>query len=160
MAGLPPGAPAGRATMTSVMHLARRFVGSLSRTPPPASDTAWAVGQLLPGEAELWQRMSVQDRRHSILVARRFVEFAPGASRPEVAAALLHDIGKLASGLGTFSRVMATVVGPKTTRFKKYHDHERVGADMLAAAGSSSETIELAQGRGEHATELRQADEI
>ncbi len=146
--------------MTSVMHLARRFAGSLSRRPPPDSDVAWAVAQLLPSEAELWQRMSVQDRRHSILVARRFVEFAPGASRPEVAAALLHDLGKLASGLGTFSRVLATVVGPRTTRFKQYHDHERVGADMLAVSGSSSETIELAQGRGDRAEDLRRADNI
>ena len=53
--------------MTSVLHLARRFVGSLSRQSPPDSDVAWAVGKLLSGEAELWQRMSVQDRRHSIL---------------------------------------------------------------------------------------------
>lgn len=146
--------------MTSVLHLARRFVGSLSRTPPPDSDVAWVVGQLLLGETELWQRMSVQDRRHSILVARRFVESVPDASRPEVAAALLHDIGKLVSGLGTFSRVVATVVGPRTTRFKQYHDHECLGAEMLAAAGSAPETIELAQGRGEHAAELRQADNI
>ena len=80
--------------------------------------------------------MTVQDRRHSILVARRFVEFAPEASRAEVAAALLHDVGKLASGLGTFARVVATVVGPRTDRFRPYHDHERLGAEMLAAAGS------------------------
>lgn len=146
--------------MTLVLHLTRRFAGSLSRRPPPDSDVVWAVGQLLPGEAELWRQMSVQDRRHSILVARRFVEFAPGASRPEIAAALLHDIGKLASGLGTISRVLATMVGPRTTRFKQYCDHERVGADMLAAAGSAPETIELAHGRGERAEALRRADNI
>lgn len=146
--------------MSSLRHLTRRFVGSLSRRPPPASDTAWAVGQLLPGEAEVWERMTVQDRRHSILVARRFVEFAPGASRLEVAAALLHDIGKLASELGTFSRVVATVVGPRTVRFKQYHDHERLGAELLAAAGSSPVTIDLTQGRGPLADALRRADNV
>jgi len=146
--------------MTSVTHLARRFVGSLSRKPPSVADSAWAAGQLLFAEAGLWQRMSVQDRRHSILVARRFVEFAPEASRPEIAAALLHDVGKLASGLGTFSRVVATVVGPRTVRSRQYHDHERLGAEMLAAAGSPLETVELVQGRGERAAELRRADNI
>ena len=146
--------------MTSVTHLARRFVGSLSRKPPSVADSAWAAGQLLSAEAELWQRMSAQDRRHSILVARHFVEFAPEASRPEIAAALLHDVGKLASGLGTFSRVVATVVGPRTVRFQQYHDHERLGAEMLAAAGSPLETVGLVQGRGERAAELRCADNI
>ena len=160
MAGVSPGAPTSRAAMTSVVHLARRFFTSLSRTPPPAADTSWAVEHLLPAETELWQTMTVQDRRHSILVARRFVEFAPDASRDEVAGALLHDVGKVASGLGTFSRVLATVVGPRSARLRKYHDHERLGAEMLAAAGSPLVTIELVQGRGTRARELRQADNI
>jgi len=146
--------------MTSVAHLARRFVTSLSRTPPPAADVEWAVGHLLPAEAELWAAMTVQDRRHSILVARRFVAFAPHARRPEVAAALLHDVGKLASGLGTLGRVLATVLGPRTARFRTYHDHERLGAEMLDAAGSPSATVELVQGCGPHAADLRRADNI
>ena len=146
--------------MTSVAHLARRFLTSLSRTAPAASDAAWAVERLLPAEAELWKRMTVQDRRHSILVARRFVQFAPDAERAEVAGALLHDVGKLASGLGTFGRVLATLVGPRTDRFRQYYDHERLGAEMLVAAGSRPVTIELAQGRGPHAPELRRADNI
>jgi len=146
--------------MTSVVHLARRFLTSLSRRPPPANDTAWALSQLLPAEAELWQRMSVQDRRHSILVAGRFVEFATSAERAEVAGSLLHDVGKLASGLGTFSRVLATLVGPRTDRYREYHDHERLGAEMLVAAGSPSVTIELVQGVGARAAELRRADGI
>jgi len=146
--------------MTSTTHLARRFVTSLSHAPPPADDTAWAVGQLLPAESELWERMTVHDRRHSILVARRFVEFAPDAGRAEVAGALLHDVGKLASGLGTMSRVLATIVGPRTQRFRLYHDHERLGAEMLVAAGSSSVTIELSHGVGPRAAELRRADNV
>lgn len=146
--------------MTSVVHLARRFLTSLSRQPPPAADTAWAIKYLLPAEAELWQRMTVQDRRHSILVARRFVEFARHANRAEVAGALLHDVGKLASGLGTFSRVLATLVGPRTDRFQKYHEHERLGAELLVTAGSPSVTTELVQGRGPRSPELLRADTI
>ncbi len=146
--------------MTSVAHLARRFVTSLSRTPPPVADVEWAVGHLLPAEAELWEAMTVQDRRHSILVAHRFVELAPHAERAEVAAALLHDVGKLASGMGTFGRVLATIVGPRTATFRTYHDHERLGAEMLEAAGSPPVTVELVQGRGPLAVELRRADDI
>ncbi len=77
-----------------------------------------------------------------------------------MAGALLHDIGKLDSGLGTFGRVVATVVGPRTDRFRRYHDHERIGADLLAAAGSSAATLELVQGRGRAAAALAEADHV
>ena len=97
--------------MTSLVHLARRFAASLTPRPPVASDREWALSLLSPAEADLWQRMAVQDRRHSILVARRFLELCEAPVREEVAAALLHDVGKLASGLGTFRRVLATVIG-------------------------------------------------
>lgn len=146
--------------MTSVVHLARRFTTSLSRRPPDASDREWARSQLSAAEADLWQRMTVQDRRHSILVARRFVEFAAAPTTEEVAAALLHDVGKIASGLGTFRRVLATLVGPRTSKFRAYHDHERLGAEMLRAAGSATVTIDLVLGRGSAADALRRADDV
>lgn len=141
-------------------HLARRFATSLSRRPPAVVDVEWAHAQLLPAERELWDRMSVQDRRHSLLVARRFGELAPGSGREEVAAALLHDVGKSVSDLGTLARVAATVVGPRTARFRDYHDHERLGAELLHAAGSAAVTIDLVQGHGPAAAALRDADDI
>jgi putative nucleotidyltransferase with HDIG domain len=143
-----------------VRHLARRFLTSLSRAEPSAADTAWACAQLLPAEAALWQRLSVQDRRHSLLVARRFVALAGEPGREEVAAALLHDIGKLDCGLGTIGRVVATIVGPRGRRFRHYHDHERIGAELLRAAGSSPVTVELVQGRGPAAATLGAADDV
>lgn len=146
--------------MTSVLHLARRFATSLSRSEPPATETAWGTSHLLPAEAELWQRMAVQDRRHSLLVARRFAERQPDHSRAELAGALLHDAGKVGCGLGTFGRVAATVIGPRTVVFRRYHDHERIGAELLAAAGSDTVTIELLLGRGRAAVALRAADDI
>jgi putative nucleotidyltransferase with HDIG domain len=144
--------------MSSAAHLARRFWGSLSRVEPLAADVEWALRILLPAEAELWNRQAVQDRRHTVEVARRFVSLAPDATPSEVAGALLHDIGKLEAGLGTFSRVLATVVGPRTERFRKYHDHETIGARMLREAGSAAVTVELVQGRGPKADTLRAAD--
>ena len=144
----------------NVTHLARRFAGSLSRREPDAHREAWARAQLLPGELALWARMSAQDRRHSIEVARRFREILETATRDEMAAALLHDVGKVDCRLGTFGRVAATVVGPRTERFRRYHDHERIGVELLEAAGSTEATLRLAHWEGEHATALREADDI
>jgi hypothetical protein len=141
-------------------HLARRFVSSLSRREPPASDTAWAEAHFLAGELQLWRRLSAADRRHSIVVGRRFESLGECWSREEMAGALLHDVGKLDCGLGTFGRVAATIIGPRTDRFSRYHDHERIGADMLAAAGSAEVTVDLVRGRGRAVTALTEADHI
>ena len=145
--------------MSHLAHLTRRFVSSLSRREPDVADVAWVDTHLLDTELELWRRMSVADRRHSIMVARRF-DASGRRSREEMAGALLHDIGKIDSGLGTFSRVVATVVGPRTERFRRYHDHEEIGAEMLAAAGSSPTTLDLVRGRGTAAEDLLRADNI
>jgi putative nucleotidyltransferase with HDIG domain len=102
----------------------------------------------------------VQDRRHTLEVARRFVALAPDATPSEVAGALLHDIGKLEAGLGTFSRVMATMVGPRTERFRRYHDHEEIGSRMLREAGSAEATVQLVAGHGPRAETLRAADHV
>ena len=147
--------------MSSLGHLARRFITSLSRREPPTADAAWAVSQMLEGERELWSRLPAADRRHAIVVARRFESMSTQPwSRDELAGALLHDVGKLESGLGTYGRVVATIVGPRTTRFRRYHDHERLGAELLEAAGSSLVTIDLVRGRGRGAPILREADDI
>lgn len=141
-------------------HLARRWATSLSRREPQAADTSWAESQLLPGELQLWRQLTAVDRRHAILVARRFESMGGPWSRDELAGALLHDIGKLQSDLGTFGRVVATVVGPRSARLRRYHEHERIGAEMLAAAGSSPVTVELVSGRGAAAAALAAADDI
>jgi len=146
--------------MGGVTHLVRRFLGSLSRAEPSEAQIVWARGWLTDAEWVCWQSMPVQDRRHSLEVARRFVDVRPAASRAEMAAALLHDVGKQQSGLGTLARVAATVVGPRTPRFRQYHDHEALGAAMLAASGSDSVTVELVLGRGAAADALRVADDL
>ena len=142
-----------------VPHLARRLFTSLSRQPPPTTDRDWAHSWLHDGERDLWDSMSSVDRRHSIEVARRFHERRPAAGREEMAGALLHDVGKTASGLGTFSRVIATIVGPRTKRFREYHDHEAIGAAMAEAAGSDPVTVALVRGDGPAADDLQAADD-
>jgi hypothetical protein len=151
----------GRRAQSSWAHLARRFAGSLWPGGPRASHDAWARGHLLAGEEQLWARMSGADRRHAIGVARR-VERALGheAIRPVMAAALLHDVGKVESRLGTYGRVVATLsakaAGAETAqawrrgsgftrRVGLYLVHDQLGADLLAMAGSDPLTVAWAR---------------
>jgi HD domain len=141
-------------------HLARRFVASVSPRPPSATDEAWAETWLLRAEVELWRRMSNPDRRHAVEVARRFAARRPDATRAEMAGALLHDVGKIESGLGTLTRVAATIVGPRTERFRAYHDHETIGARLAENAGADPATVALIAGKGPAAPDLRAADDV
>lgn len=143
---------------TGPFHLVVRFFRSLPATPPDPVDEVWADEHLTDGERSLWVRLSNQDRRHSIAVARRFVEQRPGASRAEIAGALLHDVGKIECGLGTFGRVAATLLGPRTRRFRIYHDHEAIGAGLVAAAGGDPVTVALVAERGPAYPILEEAD--
>jgi hypothetical protein len=103
---------------------------------------------LTPDEHGLWVQMSNQDRRHSALVARRFAARRPDATRAELAGAMLHDVGKIECGLGTFGRVAGTLVGPRGRRFAAYHEHEAIGARLAAEVGSDPVTVELIAGEG------------
>jgi len=140
-------------------HLVRRFWGSLSRREPSAPDIEWVEAQLSRAELELWARMPVADRRHALGVARR-LESALGddATRPVLAAGLLHDVGKVESGLSTYGRVIATLsvatagrataaawgeTNGVTRRVGLYARHESLGADMLELAGSDPVTVDL-----------------
>jgi hypothetical protein len=128
-------------------HLARRFVGSLRPGGPSPGDERWAESHLLPGEVAVWRRMSGADRRHAVSVARQ----VEGSERPVLAAALLHDSGKVVSGLGTLARVVATVVGLVVGRRRPggrvgdYLRHDELGAELLAGAGSDPLTVAWAR---------------
>src|SRR5206468_9579516 len=97
-----------------------------------------ALAHLSAEERALWQRMPLADRRHAVDVARAVPEQA-------VPAALLHDVGKIVSGLGTFARVGATLVGLVRRdvggRVGEYLRHDVLGAELLRAAGSSPLTV-------------------
>jgi hypothetical protein len=138
-------------------HLTRRFLGSLRRGGPNAADEAWVCSHLLAGEAQLWHRMSGPDRRHAAGVAHRVAdELGADVPRPVLAAALLHDVGKVESGLGTAGRVVATTAAAArgheaarqwadqagyTRRIGLYLLHAELGAELLAAAGSDPLTV-------------------
>jgi hypothetical protein len=144
-------------------HLVRRFVGALRPGPPRAADVTWVQATLTSEEFALWARMPSHDRRHSIDVARR-VEGAligtehSGDSR-WLAAALLHDVGKLDAGLGVFGRVGATLAGGAaghdmaevwsekrgiTRRVGLYLRHPELGATRIRTAGGREEVARWA----------------
>ena len=147
--------------MAAASHLAKRFVVSLWPLGPNATDDEWARSHLLKGEEQLWNRMSNQDRRHSIGVAQRVeADLGPKALRPVMAAALLHDVGKIEANLGTWFRVVATVsakiAGRETAelwvksvgitrRIGLYLKHPSIGGDLLAMADSDPFTATWAR---------------
>jgi len=125
---------------------------------------------LLDGEQALWRRMSGPDRRHAVGVARDTIRLlAPDVPRREViAAALLHDVGKVESALGTLSRVGVTLTAlavgrgrlehwagtaaetgrpSRRNRVGLYLRHDRLGAQLLEGADSHGLTVSWA---GEH----------
>lgn len=134
--------------MKSAWHLTARFFTSLSSTPPSAANQEWAESRLSQTELALWNQQSNQDRRHSAIVARRFAEMRTNVTQAEIAGALLHDVGKVECGLGTFGRVAGTLVGPHGQRFKSYHAHEEIGAELAERAGSDTVTVALIAGDG------------
>lgn len=139
-------------------HLVRRFVGALRPGAPPARDRAWVEAVLTPAELALWNRMPNQDRRHSVAVARRVEPQLAAIGEPDdrrwLAAALLHDVGKVDCGLGVYGRVVATLAAAAagretadawvtrrgfTRRVGLYLQHPRLGADMIRVVGGAEE---------------------
>ena len=103
------------------------------------------------------------DRRPAAGVARRTAEaLGAQATRPVVAAALLHDVGKIEARFGVYLRTMATISGKAvkhdpviidawtrttgiTRRVGLYLEHARLGGDLLAIAGSDPLTVAWAR---------------
>lgn len=129
-----------RSALHDLAHLAKRFTTSLLAKPLSEQEQSWVARHLLDGERNLWDRMSTADQRHAYDVAQRVQRtLGERASRPVMAAALLHDIGKLDSGLGTFGRSAATALanaGIKPDVVKRYRAHNEIGQRMLENAGS------------------------
>ncbi|MSW21590.1 MAG: hypothetical protein F2873_11915 [Actinobacteria bacterium] len=149
-------------------HLVRRFWWAVTAHPLGPAASAFVSSNLLPAERELFEQMSASDQRHHVQVARRFVNgFSGAAPREWVAGALLHDIGKLTCGLGTFRRVIATLapaVGRGDGAFARYRRHEAIGASLLLAVGSEATTVALVghwpDAPVEAACALDRADEV
>lgn len=142
-----------------VRHLIRRFAGAVSRAEPESNAILSARSTLSDVEFELWSSMCVADRRHSLEVLAAFDLLASDADPATRAGVLLHDVGKLESDLGLLGRVAATIVGPRGRRFRRYWEHEAIGAAMLERTGSAARTIAVVRGESVYMWAVRRADD-
>lgn len=141
-------------------HLVRRFVASVIARPTTATEEAWVTSVLEPAEFALWKLQPRYDRRHTLGVARRVDAQLGEESEPRwLAAALMHDVGKVEARIGITGRVLATLlmgaVGrPRVVswverpgwrgRFGRYGDHGAIGARLVRAAGGREEVARWA----------------
>lgn len=144
------------------LHHVRRLIESARAREVSEDDVTWVRSVLKEGEFDLWQSMQGMDRCHSIGVSRRLIARYPASKRHEIAAALLHDVGKAESQLSIWSRVVATLVGPRSSKFESYLDHERIGANMCRRAGIEERVCQLIQGLGpvDERRRLQEADDL
>jgi hypothetical protein len=144
-----------------VTHLYQRWV-AMGETPMPLATEDWRYVQdiLLPSEFALWKAMDLSDQQHSLGVARHFTKLFPLAERSEIAAALLHDVGKAVCVLHRNARALATLGTFGFAPFRWYRFHERNGARTLQHIGSDKRTVLLVAGRVQDdvAKALRVAD--
>jgi hypothetical protein len=144
-------------------HLVRRFFRALWPGPPGSDAAVWVEQILTPSELALWRQLPNHDRRYSIGVARRVEHTLVGteyAGDPRwLAAALLHDTGKLDSGLGVVGRSLATIAAALAGRSRvdqwrsasgwrgrvaTYVQHDELGARRIRDAGGRPEAAEWA----------------
>jgi hypothetical protein len=150
------------AKIAQLRHLARRYREMGTPVKSEADDSACARSHLTDAEMMLWSTMDVRDRRHAVIVTKRFLALVPHATRADCAAALLHDVGKAQSSLGRTGRVLATLFGGVTSSFRTYLQHEELGARAVAGIGGDPRTVALIRGSVDddvmHA--LRDADDV
>ena len=138
-------------------HLTKRFWFSLKPQKLSEESLDWVRSHLSENEFEHWEKLSMADKRHSFQVARRASSEIGEEGKEFMAAALLHDIGKLESGFTTFGRVFATLVclffplgkmekwAQKNRGLRRrlidYAKHPELGAKLLKGIGSKEQTI-------------------
>ena len=149
--------------MASWAHLAGRFVRAHKPGPLSAADRAFVAEVLTPAELSLWERLPRHDHHHTVEVARRVEAALAGTAHAGesrwLAAALLHDIGKLESGLGIYGRVAATLAGRARPgqadawreqpgwrrRIGDYLRHDLIGGEMLRGVDGRPEPAHWAE---------------
>ncbi len=128
-------------------------------------DDALAARYLSPELAALYRRMRRSERQHSLRVLRRLLD--AGQTDPDLlAAALLHDVGKVRTRFWLPEKVLVVLVkalAPGAYRrwgsgpargwrrpFAVSIQHPAWGADMVAAAGGSPLAVELVRRHADH----------
>jgi hypothetical protein len=145
------------------LHLAGRFTRALWPGPARATDVDWVRSILSADAFAQFRRQPNHDQRHAIGVARdvqtRLADTPFAGNDRWLAAALLHDVGKLDARLGVYGRVVATLAGSVagggiadawsakqgfTRRVGLYLRHAELGADRIRIAGGPEEAAQWA----------------
>ncbi|MDO4262743.1 MAG: HD domain-containing protein [Deinococcus sp.] len=118
----------------------RRLRRSL-RESQAAPDDLWALARLTPAEGRVYLRMDARDREHAVRVAQALAASHSGASPELLAAALLHDCGKLVHPYRVWERVGAGLLPHPLARRLAWMPaqvrahHAQWGAALVARAG-------------------------
>ena len=140
---------------TSIRGLYESSKVMLRRARCSDTEREWAKSMLLPREFALWSQMGDYDQAHSIYVAReahrRLSQDSLRDKSVWIAAALLHDVGKMAANLSPPERVVGTLIGKyvpfdlgqrfrgssskKARRIGMFLMHGEVGAGLVREAG-------------------------
>ena len=141
----------------SALHRLDQGLRALAAWTRPVDD-ALAERHLPPELAALYRRMRRSERQHSLRVLRRLLD--AGQTHPDLlAAALLHDLGKIRTAFYLPEKVLVVLVkvfapryywrwGSGSARgwrrpFAVSVQHPAWGADLVAGAGGSPRTVEL-----------------
>lgn len=124
------------------MHLIRRFFGFLRAEPLTPTEQRHVSELLADRLARAFFAQRIEDQRHAYDVQQKV------ADHPELTeAALLHDIGKIESGLGAIGRSLATMFHslglPMLRSWKTYVDHGRIGAERLQLLNAGAFAVEF-----------------
>ena len=126
-------------------------VCSAHRAAISEADQEEALSHLDAALGELFLRMAVRDQVHALRVLRRLGDAEPLLRQ----AALLHDVGKIETPMGTKGRSLVVLaratgttglltrvpgIGP---RVQRYLDHPRIGAELLRDAGADGPLVQV-----------------
>ncbi|HEX9642516.1 MAG TPA: HD domain-containing protein [Acidimicrobiia bacterium] len=139
---------AGHGVLGEATHLVRRFFGYLRARPLAPREQHEVRDALGDGLAPLFFAQHPADQRHGVEMAARVAAALPQRDDAFVAA-LVHDVGKVAAGLGPVRRSLATLLDllhvPMPVRYRRYRDHGAVGAELLDAAGAPPLAVAFAR---------------
>ena len=138
-------------------HLVKRFFEVVTSRALSPSEQAWVNRALRVDLAVLFWQQAPIDQRHAYEVAQR-TEAMLGEDNAALTAALLHDVGKRHSRAGATGRSLATVLDflrlPLPADWRRYRDHEQLGAADLAECGADPLAVAFAAGRRPGADEV------
>jgi hypothetical protein len=143
--------------ISRLAYRARQFRDSLPGSRKEIPDEALAA-YLTPAQLSLFQRMQPAEQAHAFAIFKS-LESTGQIDSDLLAAALLHDVGKILHPLSIFGRVLVVLgnrLFPLTARrwaagaprglrlpFVVAAQHAGWGAELAARAGATSRTVEL-----------------